>query len=85
LDKEAIYESVRKTNRILILHEDNLTAGFGAELSALITEFAFESLDAPIRRLASFDSPVPFAPTLEREVLPSKKDLVAAIDALLKY
>ncbi len=85
LDEEAILLSVRKTNRALILHEDNLTAGFGAELSALITEKAFEFLDAPVKRLASFDSPVPFAPSLEREVLPSKKMLRRTVEELLDY
>jgi pyruvate/2-oxoglutarate/acetoin dehydrogenase E1 component len=85
LDEEAILQSVRKTNRTLILHEDNLTAGFGAELAALITEKAFESLDAPIKRLASFDSPVPFAPNLEKVVLPQKESLRKAIGELLEY
>ena len=85
LDKEAIVASVRKTSRALVLHEDNLTAGFGAELSALITEHAFESLDAPVRRIASFDSPVPFAPNLEREVLPGKALLRKAVEQLLDY
>ncbi len=85
LDEEAILSSVRKTNRALILHEDNLTAGFGAELSAIITEKAFESLDAPVRRLASFDSSVPFAPNLEREVLPDKAKLREAIEEILEY
>ena len=85
LDKDAIYASVRKTNRVLILHEDNLTAGFGAEIAALVTEFAFESLDAPVMRLASFDSPVPFAPNLEKMVLPSKQQLSKALTQLLKF
>ncbi len=85
LDKDAIYASVRKTNRVLVLHEDNLTAGFGAELVALVTEFAFESLDAPVMRLASFDSPVPFAPNLEKMVLPAKGELTSKLDQLLSY
>lgn len=85
LDEETILQSVRKTNRALVLHEDNLTAGFGAEISALITEKAFEYLDAPVRRLASFDSPVPFAPSLEMEVLPSKEKLRKAVEDLLEY
>jgi pyruvate/2-oxoglutarate/acetoin dehydrogenase E1 component len=85
LDEELILASVRKTNRVLLLHEDNLTAGFGAELAALITEEAFESLDAPIKRLASSDSPVPFAPNLEKEVLPGKESLQNAIVELLEY
>jgi len=85
LDKDAIYASVKKTNRVLILHEDNLTAGFGAELAALVTEFAFESLDAPVMRLASYDSPVPFAPSLEKMVLPSKPQLKNGLKALLEF
>ncbi|MDP4219350.1 MAG: alpha-ketoacid dehydrogenase subunit beta [Bacteroidota bacterium] len=85
LDLEAILSSVRKTSRVLVLHEDNLTAGFGAELVALITEHAFEALDAPVKRLASFDSPVPFAPDLEREVLPSVRSVGSAVEELLDY
>ncbi len=85
LDQEAIFTSIRKTNRALILHEDNITAGFGAEISAQISEQAFEFLDAPITRVAAFDSPVPFAPTLEVEVLPSKAELKSALITLLKY
>jgi pyruvate/2-oxoglutarate/acetoin dehydrogenase E1 component len=85
LDKKAIFESVRKTNRVLILHEDNLTAGFGAELAALITEHAFESLDAPVIRIAAKDVPVPFAPNLEKKVLPDKNEITVAIDVLLRY
>ncbi len=85
LDEEAIFNSVRKTNRALILHEDNITAGFGAEISAKITEHAFEYLDAPIARVAAFDAPVPFAPNLEVEVLPSKTELRSAVLGLLGY
>jgi pyruvate/2-oxoglutarate/acetoin dehydrogenase E1 component len=85
LDKEAIFSSVQKTNRVLILHEDNLTAGFGAELAALITEFAFESLDAPVMRLAAYDSPVPFAPSLEKVILPSAVELNKVLVSLLSY
>jgi len=70
---------------VLILHEDNLTAGFGAELAALVTEFAFESLDAPVMRLAAYDSPVPFAPNLEKQILPDKAQLTDAINTLLAY
>jgi 2-oxoisovalerate dehydrogenase E1 component beta subunit len=85
LDKDTIFASVKKTNRVLILHEDNLTAGFGAELAALVTEFAFESLDAPVIRLAAYDSPVPFAPNLEKMVLPQKNQLTSKLDRLLGY
>lgn len=69
LDTEMIYESARKTGRVLILHEDCLTGGIGGELSALITENCFESLDAPVVRVASLDTPIPFAATLENNFL----------------
>jgi len=84
LDKETIFASVRKTGRALVLHEDNLTGGIGGELSALITEHCFESLDAPVMRCASLDSPVPFAPILEVQYLASKK-LNAIIEQLRNY
>jgi 2-oxoisovalerate dehydrogenase E1 component len=84
LDTETIYTSVRKTGRALVLHEDNLTGGIGGELSALITEHCFESLDAPVLRCASLDSPVPFAPILEVQYLASKK-LNAVIEQLRNY
>ncbi|MFT4660495.1 MAG: 2-oxoisovalerate dehydrogenase E1 component [Patiriisocius sp.] len=69
LDEECIFESVRKTGRVLILHEDNMYGGIGGELSALISEHCFESLDAPIKRVASLDTPVPFSSNLEEEFL----------------
>lgn len=85
LDTDTIYASIRKTNRALILHEDNLTGGFGGELAALITEHAFESLDAPVMRLAAFDAPVPFAPNLEKMALPDKTQLERMLLTLLAY
>jgi pyruvate/2-oxoglutarate/acetoin dehydrogenase E1 component len=85
LDEEAILTSIRKTNRVLVLHEDNLTAGFGAEISAIITEKAFQSLDAPVMRLASFDSPVPFSPDLEKIVLPNKAKVMGKLRELLSF
>ena len=84
LDTEAIYSSIRKTGRALILHEDCLTGGIGGEIAALINENCFEVLDAPVRRLASLDTPVPFAPELEANFLPKEK-LKAAIDQMLDY
>ena len=84
LDTEAIFSSVRKTGRALILHEDCLTGGIGGEITALINENCFEVLDAPVRRLASLDTPVPFAPELEANFLPKEK-LKAAIDNMLGY
>ena len=73
LDESAIYKSIKKTSRVLILHEDCLVGGFGSELSALISENCFEYLDAPIKRLASLNTPVPFAKQLEDNFLPKDK------------
>jgi 2-oxoisovalerate dehydrogenase E1 component len=83
-DKEAVAETVQKTNRVLVLHEDTLTGGIGAEISAWITENHFRDLDAPVMRVASLDTPIPFAPTLERNFLP-KGRIKAKIEALLSY
>lgn len=73
LDTEAIYESVRKTGRVIVLHEDCMTGGFGGEIAALITENCFKDLDAPVMRVASLDTPVPFAVDLEQNFLPKKR------------
>ena len=73
LDTEAVYESVRKTGRAIVLHEDCLTGGIGGELAALITENCFEYLDAPVMREASLDTPVPFAIPLENNFLPKDR------------
>src|ERR1700690_4024290 len=62
LDKEMILQSVKKTGKVLIVHEDTLTGGIGGEIAAIISEHAFENLDAPIKRVASLDTPVPYAP-----------------------
>ena len=70
LDTETIFNSVRKTGKVLVLHEDTLTGGIGGEISSLINENCFESLDAPVVRVASLDTPVPFAPELEQNFLP---------------
>lgn len=83
-DKDAVTETVKKTNRILILHEDTLTGGIGGEISAWINEELFEHLDAPVVRVASLDTPIPFAPTLENNFLP-KGRLRKAIEKLLGY
>lgn len=85
LDEEMILASVRKTNRVLVLHEDALTAGFGAEIVARITDKAFNSLDAPVKRIGAFDSPIPFAPALEKMVLPSKENIRASILELVHF
>ncbi len=85
LDRDAILESVAKTSRVLLLHEATLTGGIGGELAAIIGEHAFEYLDAPIMRVASLDSPVPYAPTLEAAFLPSAARVVEAAKKLVEY
>jgi 2-oxoisovalerate dehydrogenase E1 component len=83
-DREAILSTVKKTGRAIILHEDTLTGGIGAELSAFITENAFDSLDAPVMRSASLDTPVPFVSELEWDFLP-KQRFAQQIRDLLEY
>ncbi|MBI1807696.1 MAG: alpha-ketoacid dehydrogenase subunit beta [Ignavibacteria bacterium] len=84
-DKEAILTSVKKTGKVLILHEDTLTGGIGGEIAAFISENAFEYLDAPIKRVASPDTPVPYAPTLEEYFLPNTKKVLEALRKLATY
>ncbi len=83
-DKEAVADTVRKTNRVLILHEDTITGGIGAEISAWISEHCFEYLDAPVMRVASLDTPIPFAPTLENNFLP-KGRIRGKVEELVRY
>src|SRR5207253_8799244 len=73
-DKAAVLESVRKTSKVLVLHEDTHTGGFGAEISATIAEDAFEDLDAPVKRVTAPDTPVPFSPPLEKAFIPQVED-----------
>ncbi len=84
LDYAAIRATVTKTSRVLVLHEASLTGGFGGELAAWIGEHCFEQLDAPVRRLASVDTPIPFAGALEAEYLPENR-LRGVIEELLAY
>ncbi len=85
LDREAIQESVRRTNKVMIVHEDTLTGGIGAELSAMLTEDLFEYLDGPITRVAAPDAPFPYAPELEAAYLPNSEKIVAAARELAAY
>jgi pyruvate/2-oxoglutarate/acetoin dehydrogenase E1 component len=85
LDKDTFLESVKKTSRALVVHEANLTAGFGAEVAAIIAEEAFDYLDAPVMRVASLDVPVPFSPPLEMAILPSVDKITRAARRLLDY
>jgi 2-oxoisovalerate dehydrogenase E1 component beta subunit len=85
LDREAIAETVRRTNKVLILHEHARTGGIAGEISAIINEEAFDSLDGPIVRLTSLDSPVPFSPPQEEYFLPQLSDVVREARKLLAY
>ena len=84
-DKEAVLASVEKTSKVLVLHEDTHTGGFGAEIAATIGEEAFESLDAPVRRLTAPDTPVPFSPALEAAFIPQVDDVVRSLRDLVEY
>lgn len=85
MDDEAILASVRKTNRVLIAHEDTRTGGVAGEITARINDAAFEWLDAPVKRVTAHDVPLPYAPTLEDFVLPQVDDLVRAARWLAAY
>ena len=85
LDREAVLATVAKTSRVLLLHEATLTGGIGGELAAIISEEAFEYLDAPVVRVASVDSPVPYSPPLEAAFLPGVDKVVAAAKKLVQY
>ncbi|MEX5215620.1 MAG: alpha-ketoacid dehydrogenase subunit beta [Nitrospiraceae bacterium] len=85
LDKDTIYESVRKTSKAILLHEDNKTGGIGAEIAALLAEDCFDCLDGPVMRIAAPDTPVPFSPPLEEFFLPKAADVVAAAKKLAAY
>ena len=84
-DHELVFESVKKTSRVLIAHEDSLTMGFGAEVAARISDECFDWLDAPVARVGSEDCFVPAAANLELEVLPAVEDVRAAAERLLRY
>ncbi|HYL47078.1 MAG TPA: alpha-ketoacid dehydrogenase subunit beta [Candidatus Limnocylindrales bacterium] len=85
LDRETILASVKKTNKLLIAHEDTRTGGIAGEISALVFEGAFEDLDGPVARVTALDTPVPYAPTLEEHFLPNAAKIAAAARELAKY
>lgn len=85
LDEETIYKSVKKTGKVLIVHEDTFTCGFGAELAARISENCFEYLDAPVQRIAALDTPIPYSPILESSVLPTRDKIKNKIIELIRY
>jgi 2-oxoisovalerate dehydrogenase E1 component len=84
-DWTAIATSVRKTNRVVVAHEDTLSFGFGAEIAARVADELFSSLDAPVKRVAALDTWVGYHPDLEDRILPQTRDLSAAIQSLLLY
>jgi 2-oxoisovalerate dehydrogenase E1 component beta subunit len=84
-DEHLVTKSIKKTGRALVLYEATRTGGFGAEIAATIAEKAFEYLDAPLVRLASHDTPVPFAPPLEQFFMPGPEDIASSLKRLLDY
>ena len=86
LDTKTLLESVKKTGRVCIVHEDNLTGGVGAEVAAIVAKDAFEYLDAPVQRVAALDVPsFPYSPTLEDSLLPGPPDITSAVRKLAAY
>ena len=85
LDEETIFRSVKKTNKVIVIHEDTLTGGFGAEIAARIADNCFQYLDGPVRRIAAKDSHIPYAPILENAVLPSRQQIYTGIKDLLEF
>ena len=83
LDDDLILSSVKKTSRVIIVHQACKTGGFGAEIAAVIAEKALDSLDAPIKRVAALDSPVPFSPRLQARVIPNEHDIIVAASELM--
>ncbi|MDQ8161453.1 MAG: alpha-ketoacid dehydrogenase subunit beta [Gemmatimonadota bacterium] len=85
MDDEAIFRTVKKTNRLLIVHEDTRTGGMAGEITARVNETCFEWLDAPVLRVTAADIPLPYAPALEDYVLPQTADIVRAVRRLTAY
>jgi 2-oxoisovalerate dehydrogenase E1 component len=85
LDTETIFNSVKKTGKAIVIHEDSLTSGFGAEIASQISDSCFEHLDGPVKRLGAADSPIAFHPKLEKEILPNREKIYNAVKQLLVY
>ena len=84
-DKETVKQSVEKTGRLLVIHEDNITGGIGAEITAWVGEYCFEYLDAPVSRLGSLDIPIPANEIIEREIFWPKNKIIPKIENIIKY
>jgi len=85
LDEKTIYNSVKKTGKAIVIHEDTLTAGFGAEITARITDSCFQYLDGPVKRVAAKDAFIPYHPNLEKEILPNRDKIYNELKELLLY
>ena len=85
LDKEAILESVKKTGRVMVVHEDKVFGGFGGEIAAMISDEGFQYLDAPVRRVGSTFTPVGFNRILEKAILPDQERIYKAAKELLDF
>jgi len=85
LDRETIFQSLKKTNKVLVVHEDTRTGGIAGEIAALVCEGAFQELDGPVMRVTSLDTPVPYAPPLEEHFLPNTQKVSAAARELARY
>src|SRR5260370_41335208 len=84
-DEKTMYQSVKKTNKCLVVHEDTKTGGIAGEIAAMLCEKAFGALDGPLMRVTSLDTPVPYAPTLEEYFLPTAKKIFSAAKELARY
>jgi pyruvate/2-oxoglutarate/acetoin dehydrogenase E1 component len=85
LDRPAIAATVKKTNKVIVLHEDSRTGGIAGEIAAIINEEAFDDLDGPIVRITALDTPVPFSPPQEERFLPQLRDVVEKARWLKTY
>jgi len=85
LDEETILKSVKKTNRVLVVHEDTKTGGIAGEIAAILCEKAFSDLDGPILRVTALDTPVPYSPPLEQHFLPNTQKVIATAKELARY
>ena len=83
LDKETIFESLRKTGRLVIMDEEPITGSAAGEIAAIVADEAFDYLDAPIKRVCAPDTPIPFSPPLEDFWMPSEKKLIEAINQIV--
>jgi 2-oxoisovalerate dehydrogenase E1 component len=84
-DWEAVAESVKRNNRVIVAHEDSISWGYGAEIAARISDELFEYLDAPVRRIGATDTFVAYAPQVEDFILPQSEDVEKAVLELIKY